>query len=77
VSVAAISGNASSSTWVLDSGASFHVTSYQSQLDTCATVTNESSVQTADGTSALLLTRAPSVPPIFLYLIFLLYLSSP
>jgi hypothetical protein len=51
VSVAAISGNASSSTWVLDSGASFHVTSDQSQLYTCATITNGSSVQTADGTS--------------------------
>lgn len=51
VPVPAISGSASPSTWVLDSGASFHVTSDQSQLDTCATVTNGSSVQTADGSS--------------------------
>ncbi|NP_001167863.1 uncharacterized protein LOC100381567 [Zea mays] len=37
--------------WVVDSGASFHVTLDQSQLDTCATVTNGSSVQMVDGTS--------------------------
>jgi hypothetical protein len=51
VSVAAASSSASQSTWVLNSGASFHVTSDQSNLDTCAPVTNGSSVQTVDGTS--------------------------
>jgi hypothetical protein len=77
VSVAAISSSASQSTWVLDSGASFHVTSDQSPLDTCAPITNGSSVQTADGNSCSVTHKAPSVPPSFLYLIFLLYLSSP
>ena len=37
--------------WVLDSGASFHVTSDRSQLVSCQPVQDGSSVQTADGTS--------------------------
>jgi hypothetical protein len=51
VLVVVASSSASQSTWVIDFGASFHVTSYQSQLDTCAPITNGSSVQKADGTS--------------------------
>jgi hypothetical protein len=39
-----------SSTWVLDSGASFHVTSDQSRLASTAPVNKGTSVQTADGT---------------------------
>jgi hypothetical protein len=35
---------------VLDSGASFHVTSDQSQLVACKPVTDGTSIQTADGT---------------------------
>jgi hypothetical protein len=50
VSVAAAAGSSSSS-WVLDSGASFHVTSDQSQLVACKPVVDGVSVQTADGTS--------------------------
>ena len=42
--------NASQPAWVLDSGASFHVTSDQSQLVTCKPITNCASIQTADGT---------------------------
>jgi hypothetical protein len=41
---------ASSSTWALDSGASFHVTSDQSQLVSSTPVIEDASVQTADGT---------------------------
>ncbi|RLN13611.1 hypothetical protein C2845_PM09G12490 [Panicum miliaceum] len=40
-----------SSSWVLDSGASFHVTSDRSQLVDCKTVPDGASVQTADGSS--------------------------
>jgi len=50
VSVAAAAGSSSSS-WVLDSGASFHVTSDQSQLVACKPVADGASIQTADGTS--------------------------
>ena len=39
-----------SSSWVLDSGASFHVTSDQSHLASTTPVTEGTSVQTADGT---------------------------
>jgi hypothetical protein len=41
---------APSSSWALDSGASFHVTSDQSQLVSSTPVTEDASVQTADGT---------------------------
>jgi hypothetical protein len=40
----------SESAWVLDSGASFHVTSDQSKLASTTPVTDGASVQTADGT---------------------------
>jgi len=51
VSVAAASPvGTSQSSWVLDSGASFHVTSDHSQLVDCRTVHDGTSVQTADGT---------------------------
>jgi len=52
VSVAAASPvGASQSSWVLDSGASFHVTSDSSQLVDCKTVHDGASVQTTDDTS--------------------------
>jgi len=52
VSVAATSSTtAPSSSWVLDSGASFHVTSDSSSLVSCKPVTDGACVQTADGTS--------------------------
>jgi hypothetical protein len=38
------------SSWALDSGASFHVTSDQSQLVSSTPITEDASVQTADGT---------------------------
>jgi hypothetical protein len=51
VAVAATSSaGASSSSWVLDSGASFHVTSDQSRLASTTPVTEGTSVQAADGT---------------------------
>jgi len=43
--------HASQSSWVLDSGASFHVTSDSSQLVDCKTVHDGASVQTTDDTS--------------------------
>jgi len=51
VSVAASSTVSAPSSWVLDCGASFHVTSDQSQLVACKPVTDGASIQTADGTS--------------------------
>ncbi|XP_021320482.1 uncharacterized protein LOC110436960 [Sorghum bicolor] len=51
VSVAASSTVGTPSSWVLDSGASFHVTSDQSQLVACKPVTDGTSIQTGDGTS--------------------------
>ena len=52
VSVAAASPiGAAQSSWVLDSGASFHVTSDRSQLVACKPVNDDASIQTADGTS--------------------------
>ncbi|XP_074560573.1 uncharacterized protein LOC141828529 [Curcuma longa] len=52
VSIAAASPvTAPSSSWVLDSGASFHVTSDQSQLVACKPVTDGASIRTADGPS--------------------------
>ena len=50
VSVAAAAGSSSSS-WVLDSGASFHVTSDQSQRVASKPVADGASIQTADGAS--------------------------
>jgi hypothetical protein len=51
VAIAATSSaGALSSSWVLDSGASFHVTSDQSRLASTTPVTEGTSVQTADGT---------------------------
>jgi len=49
--VAASPVGASQSSWVLDSGASFHVTSDSSQLVDCKTVHDGASVQTTDDTS--------------------------
>ncbi|RLN30146.1 uncharacterized protein C2845_PM05G13050 [Panicum miliaceum] len=50
VSVAAASPiGAAQSSWVLDSGASFHVTSGRSQLVACKPVNDDASIQTADG----------------------------
>jgi hypothetical protein len=52
VSVAAASPiSAPQPSWVLDSGASFHVTSDQSQLVASKPVADGASIQTADGTS--------------------------
>jgi hypothetical protein len=51
VSVAAASPVSASSSSVLDSGASFHVTSDQSQLVGCKSFNDGASIQTADGTS--------------------------
>jgi hypothetical protein len=49
--VAASSVAAPKPSWVLDLGASFHVTSDRSQLGTCMPITDGASVQTVDGTS--------------------------
>ena len=58
VSVAAASSvDAPQLAWVLDSGASFHVTSDQSQLVTCKPITDGASIQTADGTSCYITHR--------------------
>ena len=43
--------SAPQSSWVLDSGASFHVTSDQSQLVASKPVADGASIQTVDGTS--------------------------
>ena len=52
VSIAATSPiSAPQSSWVLDSGASFHVTSDQFQLVASKPVADGASIQTADGTS--------------------------
>lgn len=51
VSVAAASPVSAPSSWVLDSGASFHVSSDQSQLVACKPIADGASIQTADGTS--------------------------
>jgi len=51
VSVAAASPVTAPSSWVLDSGASFHVSSDQSQLVACKPIADDASIQTADGTS--------------------------
>jgi hypothetical protein len=60
VSIAvAPSVNASQPAWVLDSGASSHVTSDQFQLVTCKPVTDPTSIQTADGTHCYITHWAP------------------
>ena len=51
VSVAAASPVTAPSSWVLDSGASFHVSSDQSQLISCTPITDGASIQSTDGTS--------------------------
>jgi hypothetical protein len=52
VSIAAASPiSASQPAWLLNSAASFHVTSDQSQLVSCKPITGGASIQTADGTS--------------------------
>ena len=51
VSIAAAPQNIASQSWILDSGASFHVTSDKFKLAACKPVTNATSIQTADGTS--------------------------
>ena len=52
VSIAATSPiSAPQSSWVLDSGASFHVTSDQSQFVARKPVADGASIQSADGTS--------------------------
>ena len=54
LSIAAASPvGASQSSWVLDSGASFHVTSDSSQLVDCKTIHDGASVQTADVTCSI------------------------
>ncbi|XBI40406.1 hypothetical protein VPH35_125002 [Triticum aestivum] len=52
-SVSALTQSASTSAhpWVLDSGASFHVTSDRSQLVSCQPAQDGASIQTADGSS--------------------------
>ena len=50
VSIVAASQNFASQSWILDSGASFHVTSDKSKLVACQPVTNATSIHTADGT---------------------------
>jgi hypothetical protein len=51
VSTVVASVDAAQPSWVLDSGALFHVTSDHSQLASCMPVTYGASIQTADGTS--------------------------
>jgi hypothetical protein len=51
VSVAAASPVSAPSSWVLDSEASFNVSSDQSQLLACKPIADGASIQTADGTS--------------------------
>ena len=80
VSVAAASpAIAPSSSWVLDSGASFHVTSDKSPLASSTPVIDGTSVQTADGTSCPIThqgsLRVHSVILIFQYLMSPSYLS--
>ena len=50
VSIAAAS-HVTTPYWVLDSGASFHVTSDKSKLVACKPITDGTSIHTADGTS--------------------------
>jgi len=75
VSVAAVSPATSSPSWVLDSGASFHVTSDQSQLASCKPAMDGAFVQTADGTSCSITHKGSLCDSRLVYPMFLLYLS--
>ena len=70
-----VSKNFSSQSWILDSGASFHVTSDKSKLVACQPVTNATSIHTADGTLCHITQQVPFILPIFIYLMFPVYLS--
>jgi hypothetical protein len=63
--------------WVLDSGASFHVTSDRSQLDTCMPITDGLQFKQLTVHLVLLLIRDLYVIHSFLFQIFLLYLNYP
>ena len=69
--------SAAQSSWVLDSGASFHVTSDGSRLVACKPVNDDASIQTADGTSCHITHQGSlsssnfSVPNVSLYLSYL------
>jgi hypothetical protein len=75
ISVAASSIVSAPSSWVLDSGASFHVKSDQSQLVACKLVTDGASIQTADGTSCHITHQGLLCNNHFLYPMFHLCLS--
>jgi hypothetical protein len=80
VVVVASSAGALSSSWVLDSGTSFHVTSDQSRLASTTPVTEDTSVQTANGILCHVTHNSTRVLfPILILLsqIFSLYLSYP
>jgi len=66
---------AAQSSWVLDSGASFHVTSDGSRLLACKPVNDDASIQRADGTSCHITHRALFLVQNFQYPISPLYLS--
>ena len=51
ISIAAASHNIAPQPWVLDSGASFHVTSNKTQLIDCKQIVDGTTIHTADGTS--------------------------
>lgn len=65
-----LSANVTDSCWILDSGASFHMTPDISQLQSCS-LTKASSVQTADGTilpvslQGTLQTKGYTIPDVF------------
>ncbi|KAH7660072.1 Zinc finger CCHC-type protein [Dioscorea alata] len=50
-SAASMSASGTTTSWVLDSGASFHMTSDGSQLSSCKPAPNGTYIQTVDGTS--------------------------
>jgi hypothetical protein len=51
VSIAAAAHNIAPQSWVLDSGASFHVTSNKAHLIACKQTVDGTTIHTADGTS--------------------------
>ena len=65
VSIAAAS-HVTTPYWVLDSGASFHVTFDKSKLVACKPITDGTSIHTADGTSCQI-THQGSLHSSFLY----------
>ena len=75
VSIAAASQNIASQSWIMDSGASFHVTSNKSKLVACKPVTNATSIHTIDGTSCHVTHQGSLHSPHFIYLMFSVYLS--